>query len=146
MPQKNERGAMAVEFALITPILLLLVVGIIEFGILLVNQAMLTNASREAARAGIVASNPRPSGTGTGSITSVVNAYLTNAGLNVGSATVTVQNLTTAATCGATPCCTAFQNDLSVRVIYAYSFVALPSLISGFSTPTLGATTRMKCE
>ena len=143
MPQKNERGAMAVEFALITPILLLLVVGIIEFGILLVNQAMLTNASREAARAGIVASNPRPSGT---AITSIVNAYLTNAGLNAGSATVTVQNLTTGVTCGATPCCTGFQHDLSVRVIYAYSFVALPSLISGFSTPTLGATTRMKCE
>jgi Flp pilus assembly protein TadG len=146
VPQKNERGAMAVEFALITPILLLLVVGIIEFGILLVNQAMITNASREAARAGIVASNPRPSGTGTGSITSIVSAYLTNAGLNAGSATVTVQNLTTGVTCGATPCCTAFQNDLSVRVIYAYSFVALPSLIASFSTPTLGATTRMKCE
>lgn len=50
----KNKGAAVVEFAVVLPILLLLVFGIIEFGFLLYNKAMLTNASREAARVGIV--------------------------------------------------------------------------------------------
>ncbi|MFP3984294.1 MAG: TadE/TadG family type IV pilus assembly protein [Desulfurivibrionaceae bacterium] len=57
-PEKRERGASAVEFALILPVLLLILFGIIEFGILLFDKAMLTNASREGARAGIVYDTP----------------------------------------------------------------------------------------
>ena len=40
-----------VEFAMIVPILLLIVVGIIEFGFMFSGFLTLTNASREAARA-----------------------------------------------------------------------------------------------
>ena len=54
MRPRNERGAAAIEFAVVLPLLLMLVFGIIEFGLLLYNKAMITNASREAARAGIV--------------------------------------------------------------------------------------------
>ena len=50
----RERGAAAIEFALILPLLLLILFGIIEFSILLYDKAMLTNASREGARLGIV--------------------------------------------------------------------------------------------
>jgi len=50
----NEKGGAAVEFAVVLPVLLMVVFGIIEFGLLLYNKAMITNASREAARAGIV--------------------------------------------------------------------------------------------
>ena len=49
-----QQGASAVEFALVLPLLLLLTFGIIEFGILLYDKAVITNASREGARAGIV--------------------------------------------------------------------------------------------
>jgi hypothetical protein len=59
MKLKNQRGASAVEFAIVLFPLVLLVFGIIDFGFLLYDKAMLTNASREGARAGIVA----PSGT-----------------------------------------------------------------------------------
>ena len=51
---KNQRGAAVVEFALVVPLLLLVLFGIIEFSVLLYDKAMLTNASREGARAGIV--------------------------------------------------------------------------------------------
>jgi Flp pilus assembly protein TadG len=52
--EKNpERGAALVELAVVLPFLLLILVGIIEFGLLFYNQQVLTNSSREGARAGI---------------------------------------------------------------------------------------------
>ena len=48
--KRSDRGAAAVEFALIIPVLLLLVFGIIEFARLYNEQISLTNAARSAAR------------------------------------------------------------------------------------------------
>ena len=47
----SDRGAVMVEFALILPILLMLVVGIIEFGRAYNTQIALQGAAREGARA-----------------------------------------------------------------------------------------------
>ena len=47
---KNQKGAAAVEFAIIAPLLFVLLFGVIEFSALLYNKAVITNASREAAR------------------------------------------------------------------------------------------------
>ena len=49
---KGNNGASAVEFAVVLP-LLVLPFGIIEFSLALYDKAMITNASREGARAGI---------------------------------------------------------------------------------------------
>jgi Flp pilus assembly protein TadG len=49
-PKRNDRGAAAVEFALVVPILVLLVIGIMEFSRLYNEQISLTNAARSAAR------------------------------------------------------------------------------------------------
>lgn len=46
----HDRGAALVEFAIITPLLLLLVFGIIEFGRAYNAQNTLTHAAREGAR------------------------------------------------------------------------------------------------
>lgn len=54
MALRDEDGTSVVEFALIAPLLFVILFGIMEFGILLYDKAMLTNASREGARAGIV--------------------------------------------------------------------------------------------
>jgi len=45
-----ERGAVAVEFALLLPLLLLIVMGIVDFGRMLNAQETLTQAAREGAR------------------------------------------------------------------------------------------------
>lgn len=54
-----QRGVAAVEFALVLPLLLLILFGIIDFGLMLYDKAMITNAAREGARAGIVLRSPR---------------------------------------------------------------------------------------
>jgi len=52
-------GATIIEFAIILPLFLALVFGIIEFGVLLFEKAVLTDACREGARAGILSRYPR---------------------------------------------------------------------------------------
>jgi Flp pilus assembly protein TadG len=48
--QRNERGAAAVEFAILLPVLVMLVFGIIEFSVLYNRQQGLHAAAREGAR------------------------------------------------------------------------------------------------
>ncbi len=50
MHLKSEKGQSTVEFALLLPIILLLLSGIINFGWIFGNQLLANNASREAAR------------------------------------------------------------------------------------------------
>jgi len=50
----NQKGATAVEFAIVLSLLLALIFGIIEFGLAIFNRQVITNAAREGARAGIV--------------------------------------------------------------------------------------------
>jgi Flp pilus assembly protein TadG len=55
--RRNERGASAVEFALVLPIMLMLVLGIIDFGLMIHEKTMLANAAREGARNGAISRN-----------------------------------------------------------------------------------------
>lgn len=52
LKKRNEKAQGLVEFALILPIILLLIVGIVEFGRFLFFYSSVTSASREAARYG----------------------------------------------------------------------------------------------
>jgi len=51
---RNEKGASAVEFALVLPIFLMLVFGIFQFGIAFNNWIAITHAAREGARLAVV--------------------------------------------------------------------------------------------
>jgi hypothetical protein len=53
-PRSNERGASAVEFALVVPVLFLLLFGMIDYGLLFNNSLALRQGIREAAREGVV--------------------------------------------------------------------------------------------
>jgi len=54
---KDEKGQNLVEFALVVPILLLLVLGIAEFGRAWMTKNILTGAAREAVRVAAVGGN-----------------------------------------------------------------------------------------
>jgi Flp pilus assembly protein TadG len=54
---KNERGQTMTEFAFVLPILLVVVFGIVQFGIIFNNYVALTDAARAASRQGAVSRN-----------------------------------------------------------------------------------------
>ena len=54
MGTKSQNGGALLEFVVVLPLLLILVAGAVDFGMLFYNKQVLTNASREGARAGIV--------------------------------------------------------------------------------------------
>jgi Flp pilus assembly pilin Flp len=54
MARRDQEGAAAVEFALLLPLLVLLLFGMIEFGLAFNTRIQATNAAREAARQAVV--------------------------------------------------------------------------------------------
>jgi Flp pilus assembly protein TadG len=61
---KNERGQTMTEFAFVLPILLVLLFGIVQFGIIFNNYVTVTDAARTASRKGAVSRNESdPKGT-----------------------------------------------------------------------------------
>lgn len=65
---RNERGAAAIEFALLAPVLFLIIIGVLQLGILFFANAGLKSAVGEAARFATL--YPRPAD---GQITDVFN-------------------------------------------------------------------------
>ncbi|VXB11812.1 TadE/TadG family type IV pilus assembly protein [Arthrobacter sp. 8AJ] len=58
MKRDSERGAAAVEFAILLPLLLMLVLGTIEFGRAYNAQITLTNAARDGVRVMAIGKDP----------------------------------------------------------------------------------------
>jgi Flp pilus assembly protein TadG len=54
MARTKQTGAQAIEFALVLPFLILIIFAVLDFGILVYNKAIITNASREAVRHGVI--------------------------------------------------------------------------------------------
>lgn len=129
--QPSDRGSAAVEFALLFPILLLIVFGIIDFGRALNAQITLTQAAREGARLAAVdqpnvVSRTQAAAVGLNPVSVSVTGCPTGAGLGV---------------------------DAVVRATYSFSFVtpvgAIAGLFggSGLGSPiTLQAQGVMPCE
>ena len=132
----NEKGVATIEFALILPVLAFLVMGIIDFGMVMTSRAGMVSASREGARAGILLTAPSPTES---DITTVVQNALTDSGWD--SADVASTSVTVTGAGGATG------TDLTVRVGWNYSFFVLSNLIPSIADQlSLSASTTMKRE
>ncbi|MGQ9687876.1 MAG: TadE/TadG family type IV pilus assembly protein [Desulfobaccales bacterium] len=130
--RRNQEGAGVVEFALIAPLFVMFLFGLVEFGLAMYNKAVLTNASREAARFGVVYSTPRKT---QAEIVGKVQEYLTKAGFTE-TATITVTGAQ--GTSG---------SPLSVTVSCPYEFQVLPNFVAGMmGTVNLTANTVMLME
>ena len=109
MRNTNEQGAVAVEFALLLPVLLTILFGIIEFGMLMYGREVVTNAAREGARAGIVQGPPKRT---KGEILTIADTYLTSTGINTADVDFDTvgEGLTN-------------PNTLTVTALYRYNFL-----------------------
>jgi len=79
---RRNRGAAAVEFAVVAPLFFFLIFGMIEYGRMVMVQQMLTNASREGARRAVL------DGTTTADVETTVNNYLASGGISGPTTTV----------------------------------------------------------
>jgi Flp pilus assembly protein TadG len=120
-----QQGAAAVEFALVLPILLLVFFGMVELSLALYDKAILTNASREGARAGIVLSSPKMTDA---QIRAVVLNYTNGSLISLGpttAPTVTVEQSTPAS----------FPNPLRVTVSYTYKGLGVGTMLGALGSP-----------
>lgn len=141
MRHRDNKGQALVEFALTLPLLLIVLFGIVEFSLVLYNQAVITNASREGARVGIILRSPRVPYSGADSIDTAVQQYSSRL-ITFGAANAPVVAVTPAYDPNAL-----FGTDLTVRVTYNYTFLVLPNFL-GWADDllTLEAETVMKYE
>ena len=133
-----EKGAELIEFAFVFPTLLLVMLGIIDFGFLFQRYEIVTNSAREGARVAILP------GYGTADVQARVNQYLTAGGLT-GTATVTV---------GAPQAISVGSQCVTVRPVtvgYDHQFLFLGPILGlmgggSLTNKTLHATSSMRSE
>ena len=80
---RDERGASAVEFALIVPLLVLLVVGIVEFGHAFQVQGQLSAAVREGVRTMALQNDPAAARAAVRGATSTFDPGITDAEITI---------------------------------------------------------------
>jgi Flp pilus assembly protein TadG len=131
---RASRGQSLVEFALVLPIFLLILAGIVDFGMGLFSSITLTNAAREGARLGIVNSN-------TTAITNRVRDVADGLDASSIAVTVTCQPASGTGSCG-TP---AWQPGDSMVVRADYTYRMIWPLAFGTQIP-LSSTVEMRVE
>ncbi|MFM0377034.1 TadE/TadG family type IV pilus assembly protein [Paraburkholderia strydomiana] len=132
--RRREAGVAVVEFGLVLPLLLLIVFGMVEFSIALYDKAVITNASREAARAGVMYKVPPLTAA---QITTVAqnyaSTYLISFGASPSPVSVAVDQ-SSGTTTG---------QPLKVTLTYSYSGVGLGTIVTQLvgSVPITAITT-----
>lgn len=131
--RRTGRGAAAVEFALVLPLLLMLVFGIVDFGRLFFAQVSVTQAAREGARLAALA----PAlGYSNGTIQTRTAAAATGLGLTASAVTVT--------SCAAGDTQT---KDAVVTVKYTLNFsTPMTGLVGLPASKVLTGTGHMPCQ
>jgi len=159
----NQKGATAVECAIILSLLLTLIFGITEFSLFIFNRQVITNAAREGARAGIVARPVRLPNVGIPpdiGISDVVLKYCAQNLITFGGSkdpTITIKPVNLNPSVGFDPNterCVVFEFkdaagvfhrcDLEVTVDYTYEFLFLSNL--GIGPINLRAISGMRME
>ncbi|MDP8245602.1 MAG: TadE/TadG family type IV pilus assembly protein [Candidatus Hinthialibacter antarcticus] len=128
---QGERGSATVEFALVLPILMLMLFGIIEFGRVLSVQHLLNTAVREGAR---MAALP---GADNATVIAKVNEVLSGAGVSYDGLQLTPADVSSAS-----------RNDpVTVRVQVNYESVAwVGGIVPGFGGTQLQGVVVMRKE
>lgn len=124
----DERGSQLVEGALVLPLLLLVVLGILDFGLLFWRFESVTNAAREGARIAVLA------GYGQTDVENRVKQFLDDAGLDEDAADIEVEApVGVDVGGGAGPCITM----TGVTVSYPHDYFLVGGIMTYFGSPNL---------
>ena len=143
----SQKGATTVEFAIVFPLLILLLFAMVEFGLYLFNRQVITNACREGARAGIVV---RPERMSNADIEQVVRNYSEQHLVTFGSDhTLSVSLKTPVPTADDivdpdTQRCEAFSCELEVHADFTYEFLFLSTI--GIGAQQIQGLAKMRME
>lgn len=96
--RRGHRGAAAVEFALVAPLLFLILFGIISYGYMLSYRQALSQGSSEAARAAAVLTNSATTAEKTAAATTALNQSLATYGVSCSSGSL-LRNGSAVGTC-----------------------------------------------
>jgi Flp pilus assembly protein TadG len=151
---RSGKGQAIIEFAFVLPLLCIIVVGIIEFGVLFYDKAVVTNASREGARAGMCFLTD-----GGGNYWSVaamqtkvqqtVNDYLQTRLVTfgpLGSITTTATRTNQSPEYDYYAYQSHDEGTVDVRVTYTHRYLALPNFAGWGNTIKISAETIMRLE
>jgi Flp pilus assembly protein TadG len=148
---RSDRGAELIEMAIVTPILLLIIGAIIDFGMLFRSWEVVTNAAREGARVGVLASYADDD------VRLRVEQYMQVSGI----ASACTLETPTGGVCPATACSVCVQTatlatgagSYSARVVQVRANQTLPSLSvfgtffgGSFGTVPVSAVSAMRTE
>jgi Flp pilus assembly protein TadG len=140
---KNQSGAVAVEFAIVIPVLLLLALGSFEFGLLFYNKQVITNACREGARAGIVREDSFL--LNDDELKAIVKKYCENRLIDFGRTTLADDDIELDPSPKSAREAAAFGSDFSVKIEYEHR-LAVPSFFGLDQTITISSLALMKME
>jgi Flp pilus assembly protein TadG len=111
----NEKGNALIETAIVMPIILLICVGIFEFGRAYQTWQVLTNAAREGARLAVI------TGSTDADVTARVRTYMQSGSLsNYSTATVTIERAVVL---------TGTDTAAKIQIDYPFSFMVLNPVI-----------------
>ncbi len=130
--RRNRQGAAVVEFAIVAPVFITLVLGMIEVGRGVMVQQVLTNASREGARFGVL------DGATGADVTTKVKDYITRANINSAAATVTVNP--------SDPSSAPYGGQVQVTVSIPYASVSWVPVPRFLASQPLSASSSMRRE
>ena len=143
MTIKNQKGAAIVEFAIVMPLLVLLFMGLCEFGLLWYNSQVIINASREGARAGIIRVG---NFSNNDTIKNIVLNYANPRLIDSNGTTLTESDIDLdPEDQDARENTASFGTDFTVKVTYNYAFF-VPSFFHLGLTKTIVGRTLMKME
>ncbi|HJU86474.1 MAG TPA: TadE/TadG family type IV pilus assembly protein [Gemmatimonadota bacterium] len=110
---KRDSGQSLVEFAILVPVLMGVVIGIFEFGRAWNIDQVLTNAAREGARLAVIETSSE------GDVTAAVETALTNASLDPSLAAISVEGVDDP-----------YGFPATVQIQYPYEFVFLGPIMA----------------
>lgn len=129
----RDRGAAAVEFALVVPVLILLIFGSIEFGLAIQARTQVGNAAREGVRVASLG----------GSVADVQTSALNALGGVSGTKTVTV----TCTTPAGASCVIGVPNPGNVAtVVVTINYTGITGMFPQLTNTTISASSYMRIE